>query len=459
MSNQKSNPLSIEFLYELYATAMRSDIVCSVLTQYMEKEFLPDRSFQRIQELFANHYRNYKTPPSHAVLSQSFSNDIDAIELINTFVEYDGDSNSEIVLDMFEGYIKGVRLQQVYSEVGKLYNQSKQDKAEELLKEYAEWLSSFTLKSSAFVDVGETFTERYRENQRKEQEEVDSSLPPVSRFYITYLDALNGGRNLRGQLSCFLASTGVGKSHIVKHIGVRANIDDGLHVLHFQLEGSEEEALNAYSGGLVAKNSYKFERGIISETEMRHFEKMVGQLRGTITVRCFPRFNARVSTLDIKNGILEYRKRTGRQADIVIIDSMDLLTDASRKSWSAEHERSKRIAVANDLKDLAADEKVWMVVTYQATIENRDWLNNEKNVLTEYNCSEAKGLSRPCTHLISLNQSSAERREDIMRLHIAKSRFFKKGDTIKIATDFDNEIFYDSQRTLTLNSYDDDTND
>ena len=36
--------------------------------------------------------------------------------------------------------------------------------------------------------------------------------------------------------------------------------------------------------------------------------------------------------------------------------------------------RSKRIAVANDLKDLAADEKVWMVVTYQSTIEDREWL-------------------------------------------------------------------------------------
>ena len=452
MAKAKSNPLSVEFLYELYATALQSDSVCGVLVQYMEKEFLPDRSFQRIQEVVANHYRNYKNPPTYAVLSQAFSTDYDAIELINTFQEYDIDTSSEAVLDMFESYIKGVRLQNVYSEVGKLYNQSKQDKAQELLKEYAEWLSGFTLKSSAFVDVAKTFTERFRQNQAKEREEQNSSMPQVTRFYVPYLDALNGGRNLRGQLTCFLASTGVGKSHIVKHIGIRADIDDGLHILHFQLEGSEEEALNAYSGGLVSKNAYYFERGKISEVEMRQFERMVEALSGSITVRCFPRFNARVSTLDIKNGIAEYRKTTGRNPDIVIIDSMDLLTDASRRQWNAEHERSKRIAVANDLKDLAADEKVWMVVTYQATIENRDWLNNENNVLTEYNCSEAKGLARPCTHLISLNQSSAERQEDVMRLHIAKSRFFKKGDTIKIATDYDNEIFCDFQRTFSLNT-------
>lgn len=65
MGKTTCNPLSVEFLYELYATAMRNDGVCNVLVQYMEKEFLPDRSFQRIQELFSNHFKNYKTPPSY----------------------------------------------------------------------------------------------------------------------------------------------------------------------------------------------------------------------------------------------------------------------------------------------------------------------------------------------------------------------------------------------------------
>ena len=223
-------------------------------------------------------------------------------------------------------------------------------------------------------------------------------------------------------------------------------------MLHFQLEGSEEEALNAYSGGLISKNSYFYEKGKIRDSEMIDFLKLVKSYSGSIVVRSYPRFNAQVSTLDIKNGILEYRKLKGCNPDIVIVDSMDLLTDATKRNWGAEHERAKRIAVANDLKDLAADENVWMVVTYQSTIEDRDWLNNESNVLTEYNCSEAKGLARPCTHLISLNKSASERKENVMRLHIAKSRFFKKGATIKIATDYDNEVFYDSQRTDSLMS-------
>ncbi|KAA6302896.1 MAG: hypothetical protein EZS26_001066 [Candidatus Ordinivivax streblomastigis] len=450
MKTGERNPLSAEFLYELYSTAIRVDAVCGILVHHMQKEYLPDRSFQKIQDVLSNHYRTYKVPPSYAILSQTFSNDYDAIELVNTFRECESEENPEVIIDMLESYIKGVKLQSVYTEVGKLYNQREQKKAEEQLRDYAEWLSGFTLKTSAFIDVAKTFSTRFQQNRQKEQESIQSGLKQVTRFYIPDIDELNGGRNLRGQLTCFLASTGVGKSHIAKHIGIRANMDDALHVLHFQLEGSEEEALNAYSGGLISKNAFYYERGKISDFEMQRFEEMIKQFAGSIVVRSFPRFNARISSLDVKNGIAEYRKINSHSPDIVIIDSMDLLTDASRRVWGAEHERSKRIAVANDLKDLAADEKVWMVVTYQATIENREWLNDEKNVLTEYNCSEAKGLARPCTHLISLNQSSAERQEDMMRIHIAKSRFFKKGDTFKIATDYDNEIFYDRERTINI---------
>lgn len=450
MGTKKIKALSVEFLYELFATAMRSDSICNVLVGHLEKEYLPDRAFQKILQALSSHYKTYKAPPGYMVLNQLFNEDYDVLELINTFQECDENYSEEVILDLLESYIKGVKLQAVYSEVGKLYNQSKQDEAQDKLRGYAEWLAGFTLKSSAFIDVAKTFKDRFLRNREKELESKNSHIPPITRFYIHELDALNAGRNLRGQLSCFLASTGVGKSHLAKHIGLRADVDDQLHVLHFQLEGSEEEALNAYSGALISKNAFYFEKGKISDTDIKSYEEQIASYCGSVTVRSYPRFNSRISTIDIKNGIAEYRKLNSRSPDIVIIDSMDLLTDSSRRMWGAEHERGKRIAVANDLKDLAADEKVWMVVTYQATIENREWLNDENNVLTEYNCSESKGLARPCTHLITLNQSAAERNENTMRLHIAKSRFFPKGATIKIATDYDNEIFYDARRTMNL---------
>ena len=161
MSKPSVNPLSAEFLYELYAMALRCDSLCGILVQHMHSEYLPDRSFQKVQEVLANHYTTYKAPPTYAVLTQTLGTDYDAVELLNTFREYDQGQNTEALVDLLEAYIKGVKLQSVYAEVGKLYNQSRQQKAEEVLRSYAEWLAGFTLKSSSFVDVAGTFAERY----------------------------------------------------------------------------------------------------------------------------------------------------------------------------------------------------------------------------------------------------------------------------------------------------------
>ena len=51
------NPLSAEFLYELYATALRQEPLCAVLARHMRKEYLPDRSFQQVQEAIAVHFK------------------------------------------------------------------------------------------------------------------------------------------------------------------------------------------------------------------------------------------------------------------------------------------------------------------------------------------------------------------------------------------------------------------
>ena len=156
----RTTPLSTEFLYELYATALRQDNLCAILSQHMRKEYLPDSTFQRIQKVIKNHYQTYQQPPTYAVLSQVFHEDIEALEIIDEFREYDDGHSIEAMTDMLESYIKAVRLQKVYAEVGKLYNENQQSKAEEVLRNYAEWVSSFTLKSSSFVNVAETFLER-----------------------------------------------------------------------------------------------------------------------------------------------------------------------------------------------------------------------------------------------------------------------------------------------------------
>lgn len=434
---------------DLFYTCMENDYILAVVMEHVRKEYLPDRDFITLHSCLRSYYKDYKKAPTFSILKQMIANNKSAVSLLDDIYDSASVIETEQILEQLENYIKQVRFQKIYKEVGELYNKQGHEEASKKLQEYTEWASTFNLRSSEFVDVIETFGIRFKANRQKHN--ADNKMLPITRFYIDELDAMNNGRDLRTQLTCFMAPTGVGKSHAARWIGKNACQIDGLNVLHFQLEGSKDEVVNAYSASLVSCSTYRYETGTIRDIDMSRMETMLKAVAGKLYVKSYPKFNAHVSTIDIRNGIQDFKKRYNINPDVVIIDSIDLLTDSSGRKYGENGERHKRIAVANDLKDLAADENVWMVGTYQSTIENRDWLNDEKNVLTEFNTAEAKGLARPMTHLITLNQSDRERKEHTMRINVAKSRFFEKGEPFKIATDYDNEQFYDQVRTMNIN--------
>ena len=419
------------------------------MCSYMETSYLPDRDFISLQNYISKFYKEHGMAPTPNVMSQMVSTNRGVSSLLDDIRDYSTDVEPEIILEQFEEYIKQVKFHQALKEMGEFQAQKKEEEAMKVFDDFSEWKSNFGFSKTDFTDVAETFSSRYAKN--KEACSGNSKLPPVTRFYIDQLDALNKGRDLRGQLTYLAASTGVGKSHIARWIGKCAAFEDGLNVLHFQLEGKQKEVLDAYSASLVGCTSYQYETGDLSNDEMDHSIGIIKKMAGSIKVKAYKAFTGDVPTSNIKNEIEKYHKVYGEYPSIIIIDSGDLCTDSSGRKWSEKGERLKRIAVAQDLKKLAEEINAWVVVTYQTTIENREWLNDETNVLTEYNMSESKGLSRPVTHLITLNQSDNERKENVMRIHIAKARFFKRGEpTFKIATDYDHEAFYDRRRSIRL---------
>ncbi len=447
-TKQNNNVLTEDFLIDLFFTCMKNDYVLAVMVEQIKRSYLPDRDFIGLFNQLKEYYKEYKKPPTFSILGQAVSR-LKSVRALLSDVEDGGkELGTEQCLEQLENYIKQVRFQQAYKESGELFNKGEHEQASQKLQDYAEWVSTFSLRESEFVDVIGTFGIRFKGNRQKHNS-TDQQLP-ITRFYIDELDVMNNGRDLRTQLTVFLAPTGVGKSHAARWIGKNA-CQDGLNVLHFQLEGSRDEVVNAYSASLVKCSTFRYETGTIRDKEIEKMEQMLSEVSGKLYVKSYPKFNAHVSTVDIRNGIQDFKKRFGISPDVVIIDSIDLLIDSSGRKYSENGERHKRIAVANDLKDLAADENVWMVGTYQSTIENRDWLNDEKNVLTEFNTAEAKGLARPLTHLITLNQSDRERKEHTMRLFVAKSRFFEKGEPFRIATDYEYEQFYDRERSMNIN--------
>lgn len=450
MARKTDNVLTEGFLAELYNAAITDNYVCSVVTNYMKDEYLPDQQYQQLTAALKRYFKKYKMAPQYGVLEQMLSKTRAVSELLDEIRETSTDAEPDALRDQFESYLKLVRFKRIYKEIGKMYDNGEGMKAIKAMEQEAKELSTFTLKPDEFIDVAETLDDRLRDNKAKHEDNTRKKL--VNNFYIDELDELNHGRNLRTQLSVFLAMSGVGKSHLARWIGANAAYISGLNVLHFQLEGSASEVMDAYQASLIQTQTFEFENGRVNQHLIDQFHKQLETYSGTLKVKAYPKFGREVSTTDLKNDCEKYKEKYGYYPDVIIVDSLDLLTDSSGKSWDNKSLRFKRIAVANDLKDIAGELNTWIVVTYQATIEKQEVVDDEKFVLNGYNLSEAKGLQRPCTHIISLNQSRREDKENTMRLYVAKSRFFKKADPFRICTDYEHERFYDRERTLNLPS-------
>lgn len=440
--------MSEEFLMDLFRTCMDNSYILSLVYTHLKSEHLPDRDSITLFEAIKKYYGANKKVPPFSAIREAISNSRSAIQLLNDIYESTDGIDAKDCVSLLEEYLRRVSFQKSYKVAGEIYNKKGYVEALQVLEEHVNWSRSFSLKDAEYTDILSTFESRFLQNREKTNAQETNRT--ITRFYIDELDVRNGGRDLRTQLTCILASTGVGKTHAARWIGRNACLD-GFNVLHIQLEGSKEEVENAYSASLVQTSTFRYEHGTIRNSDLDRMLQEIASVSGHLYVRAYPKFNSHVSTLQIKEAIAEFKERYTLKPDVIIIDSMDLLTDASGRKYGENGERHRRIAVANDLKDLAGDENVWMVVTYQSTIENQEWLNDEKNVLSEYNTAEAKGLSRPLTHLITLNQSANERREHTMRINVAKSRFFERGEVFKIATDYDNETFYDRTRTMNIN--------
>lgn len=450
MAKKNENVLTEGFLAELYNAAITDNYICSVVATHMKDEFLPDQQYQQLTAALKRYFFEYKMAPQYGVLEQMLSQTRSVSELLDEIRDTSTDTEPEALRDQFENYLKLVKFKRIYRELGKMYDAGDGMGAIKLMSSEAKEITGFSLKPDEFMDVAETFDDRLRDNKAKHDDNTRKRL--VNNFYIDELDNMNRGRDLRTQLSVFLAMSGVGKSHLARWIGANAAYVSGLNVLHFQLEGSASEVMDAYQASLIQTQTFEFENGRVGQHLIDQFHKQLETYMGTLKVKSYSKFGKEVSTTDLKNDCEKYKEKYGHYPDVIIVDSLDLLNDSSGRSWDNKSLRFKRIAVANDLKDMAGELNAWMVATYQATIEKQEVVDDEKFVLNGYNLSEAKGLQRPCTHIISLNQSRTEEKENTMRMYVAKSRFFKKADPFKICTDYEHERFYCRERTLNLPS-------
>jgi hypothetical protein len=148
------------------------------------------------------------------------------------------------------------------------------------------------------------------------------------------------------------------------------------------------------------------------------------------------------------NTVHEIRKLYGT-VDMILFDYLELFeTERAKATRDQSGERRRREIIANKITDMAIEHRCVTGTATQANDIPPNMYNNENFVLTRTNVSEFKGVIKPFSYFITINQTDDESEQNVARLYNDKFRKHKAGQTVFLYQRLDIGRFYDSNKTL-----------
>jgi replicative DNA helicase len=249
--------------------------------------------------------------------------------------------------------------------------------------------------------------------------------------------ALNEGGPERGEVLCFMAPTGKGKSLTMVNSGV-ANVKRGYVVLHVTLEMTWLKTAIRYVGCFT---DVWISQREANEDKIRKILRNVKETHnGQLILVEFPPDEISVDT--IHNIIDMLRRSKGIKVDVVIIDYLELLLSRNPHYNKDDYIRQKRVCTESDR--LAKKESA-LVIT--ATQTNRGGVKNEGEAIGIDKVAESYGKIMPISYLITINQSQEDYENGrtksgaVIRartgLYIAKNRNGPQFKMVEVKTNYE----------------------
>lgn len=437
--------LSENFILELFKICMRNKRVFEIAIEHIKFQFLPGEEYKLIWEAMFRYYEGSSQLITPGLLSQKFEDNIKVIELIAD-IKSAFTPDKDAVLEQLEVFVKNRIFLSGYDRLGDLFNQGDKDGAFAQMGKIADQINDFTIKEQYFDKVFEGFNERHTERVKKKQlGEVFKSKIPIG---IDEIDDITNGGPDRGDTFLALAQSGVGKTKFLRHVGVSC-ARRGYKVAHVQAEGTRDECMNGYDACWTGQKLWDIEFGNIkteTKEKIAKAQKNVRSTGGEIYVESFEQFNtAKLS--DVRE-ILQNLEKAHGKIDVLLLDYFELFDPGDGKNYGPGEERQRRESLANKLKNIAIEFDILIVTATQASTVEPAKLNNPKFVQTRYDISEFKGVIRPFSYFVTMNQTMDEKENKLMRLYMDKIRKYKGGQVVKIYQNYDRERFYDRGKTI-----------
>lgn len=446
--------LSPNFMAELFKLMFLDVNIMRIASGHLEYSLIP-KEWAGYKFLFreaVEQFNKRDVAPSIGAASQKFANnDIvqDTIEEIKNAAVAD----RELIIDQLEAFIKETQFELLSKKVHDLYEEGKKEEAIKVNAEESKNILELSLRKTAgnFIQVFGGFQERMK---AKRSNELNTPEIRKVSFGIDKLDEISYGGAEPGDTVLWILRSGVGKSTMLRWHGFYAALE-GEPVLHIQLEGGRDAAVDKYDQIWTSQSYMDIKRGDIKQEDYDKIMKTcrdMQQFGQDISVYGFARYGES-SMNDIRGLCFEYLKIFGKFPRLVIVDSLDLAASGTSKKMDNDPEYIKYKLQKNAqlFKDLMVEiNAVGITATQASNVPIEIW-NNEDKVIDRSYTEGDKTLVKPFSFVFTGNVTVLEKKEKRMRIYVDKLRDYRDSQMVfTIATDFDRGRAYHRGKTMEL---------
>jgi len=441
------------FLIDLFKLCFYKKEVVETVSAHLEFSYIPKElpNYKKVLKSIVTLYKLKKELPELSVVSQQHSGDEKVQELLLKISERDI-PKTDLIIPELESYLRKVKFIEIFNKTKEIYNQEDdQEKAISYLEKKAVEVANFciTKDSSKFIKVIDSFEGEMHKKRDKSVEEHHFDKVP---FGIDPLDQMTEGGIDLTDIALFIARSGVGKSTVLKWCAVSA-CRLGYDVLHIQIEGTKDEAWEHYTQIISSINRQQVRLGNIPEGKEKSILRAYRNLKEAgkdIYLYAFEMFDE-ATMFDVRQLILEYQKERGKIPDLVILDSVDLVSPGDGVKYGVDTQsiKMKLQNSSKKMKNIASELKTRFITATQTGDISFDVWNNPDRVITRSDSMGDKNIANPYSYVVTLNQTQDEYNKNRMRLYIDKFRNYRiQQRIIPICTAFSSGRFFDRKATM-----------
>ena len=310
----------------------------------------------------------------------------------------------------FENFTKKSELERAVLKAADMIEKGDFDPVEKLIKD--------AVQISLTKDMGTD----YFADPRARLMKIKSNNGQVSTGWPTLDKRLFGGMN-RGELNIFAGGSGSGKSLFMQNIAINW-VTQGLSGIYLSLELSEELCamrMDSMIAGIATKEIFKE----LDDLEVK--VKIFGKKSGDLRIKYMP---AQSNVNQIRAYLKELEVQTGKRADFIMVDYLDLIMPVSAKV-SPSDLFVKDKYVSEELRNLAKEFNILLITASQ--------LNRSAVEEIEFDHSHISGgISKINTadNVFGIFTSRAMRERGRYQIQLMKTRS-SSGVGTKIDLDYD----------------------